>query len=70
MYGTVTMIHEEIFTEPGTRSKINTEKQMTCLDWLPFLSLQGKYSVLQLNLGTQIIDSFQAVTVDIYHLPV
>lgn len=45
MYGTVTMMYEETFTEPGTRSEINTEKQITCLAWLPFLSLQGKYSV-------------------------
>lgn len=58
MYGTVTMMYEETFTDSGTRSEANTEKQMILLDWLLFLSLRGKYSAQQPNLGTK-IDSFQ-----------
>lgn len=55
MYGTVTMMYEETFTEPGTRSEVNTEKQMICLDWLLFHSLQGKYSMRQSNLEQKLI---------------
>lgn len=68
MYGTVTMMYEETFTESGTRSEANTEKQMIPLDWLLFLSLQGKYSVQQSNLGTK-IDGFQTMIVDVCSLP-
>ena len=68
MYGTVTMMYEETFTESDTRSEANTEKQMIPLDWLLFLSLQGKYSVQQSNLGTK-IDGFQTMIVDVCSLP-
>lgn len=68
MYGTVTVMYEETFTEFGTRSEANTEKQMIPLDWLLFPSLQGKYSEQRPNLGTK-IDSFQTMIVDIYSLP-